>query len=136
VRFIQLQPSTPGYLLAIESNLWIISVLAFGYRYLNRPGAALKYLSEAAYPIYILHMTFLYLGSSLIFALDMAAPVQFMLLLLFTIAGCFVCYELIIRRVNFIRPWFGLKARTQSAEASSHVCIKSNMMNLDKNTSS
>lgn len=107
LRYIELK--TPIFLLVIESNCWIFSVFAFGYKYLNRPSKALDYLSQAAYPVYILHMIFLYAGSVLIFRLDIAAPIQFILLLVFTSLGCFATYELIIRRINILRPLFGLK---------------------------
>jgi hypothetical protein len=107
IRITQYQ-FAPGYLIAVESTCWIISVFAFGYKYLNHPGKTLNYLAQAAYPVYILHMIFLYLGSMLIFPLSIAVPIQFVLVLLFTIAGCFASYE-IIRRVAFIRPLFGLK---------------------------
>ncbi|HEY5824546.1 MAG TPA: acyltransferase family protein [Cyclobacteriaceae bacterium] len=110
IRITVFQMNVPISLLVTESDCWIISVLAFGYRYLNHPGKALNYLSQAAYPVYILHMIFLYLGAVLIFSLDIAAPVQFILLLLFTVAGCFGFYEL-SRRVNIIRPLFGLKLK-------------------------
>ena len=53
-------------------------------------------------------MIFLYLGSALIFPLDITAPLKFFFTLLFTLAGCLGSYEL-IRKVNFIRPLFGLK---------------------------
>ncbi|WP_028298023.1 acyltransferase family protein [Olivibacter sitiensis] len=109
LRFVYFQPYAPNYLLAIESNCWIISVFAFGHKYLNHPSKALTYLSQAAYPVYIVHMVFLYLGSLLIFPLDVAAPLQFALLLVFTGIGCFASYEFVIRRVNFLRPLFGLK---------------------------
>jgi peptidoglycan/LPS O-acetylase OafA/YrhL len=102
--------NTPACLLVIESDSWIFSVLAFGSLYLNHPGKVLTYLSQAAYPIYILHMIFLYLGSVLIFPLDIALPLKFLLVLLFTFAGCFLTYE-VIRRVNIIRPLFGLKRK-------------------------
>ncbi len=111
VRLVYFQPFAPTYLLAIESNCWIISVFAFGYKYLNHPSKALRYLSQAAYPVYIVHMIFLYLGSLLLFRLDIAVPLQFVLLLLFTVVGCFAAYELVIRRINFIRPLFGLKRK-------------------------
>lgn len=101
--------NTPFYLLVAESHCWIISVFAFGYMRLNRPGKALRYLSEAAYPVYILHMVFLYTASWLIFPLDVGVPLQFIMVLLFTGAGCFATYELVIRRVNIVRPLFGLK---------------------------
>jgi glucan biosynthesis protein C len=94
--------------LPIESNFWILTVLAFGHRYLNRTGPALQYLSQAAYPVYILHMIFLFLGSLLIFKLDIALPLQYVLTVLFTLVGCFGAYE-IIRRVNALRFLFGLK---------------------------
>jgi glucans biosynthesis protein C len=100
--------ATPSYLLVIESQAWILTVLAFCHKHLNRPGHALYYLSQAAYPVYILHMIFLYLGSMLIFPLNIATPMQFMLVLLFTVASCFISFE-IIRRVRYLRPLFGLK---------------------------
>lgn len=110
-RLNQFQMRVPTYLLPIESNLWIFSVFAFGYKYLNRPSEKLNYLCEAAYPVYILHMIFLYLGSLLIFPLNMDVQIQFILIFVFTIFGCFATYEFIVRRVNFIRPLFGLKMK-------------------------
>ncbi len=99
---------TPLYLLAMESLMWIVAVLAFGNKYLQKPRKALAYLSQAAYPVYMLHMVFLYLGSVLIFPLPVPAPVQFLLVLAFTAGGCFLSFE-IIRRLKWVRPLFGLK---------------------------
>lgn len=104
--------SAPNYAIVVESMSWILTVLAFGSKHLNRPGRALSYLSEAAYPVYILHMIFLYLGSLLIFKLPVAIPMQFVLVLLFTIAGCFGSFEA-IRRISFLRPLFGLKFKKE-----------------------
>ncbi|HYG18830.1 MAG TPA: acyltransferase family protein [Ohtaekwangia sp.] len=119
-RLLQYQMRVPAYQLAIESNCWILSVLAVGYRYLNRPGKVLRYLSEAAYPIYIVHMIFLYLASMLIFPLSIPVQVQFFLVLLCTVSGCLIFYEFIIRRINFLRPLFGLKMKSRlSATAES-----------------
>jgi glucans biosynthesis protein C len=108
VRLIYFPVNTPGYLLVMESQCWIMSVLAWAYRHLNKPSKALTYLSQAAYPVYILHMIFLYIGSLFIFRWDIPVQVQFVLVLLFTACGCFATYEL-IRRVKIIRPLFGLK---------------------------
>ncbi len=111
MRVTLFQMNAPGYLLVTESQCWIFSVLAFGHKYLNRPGNTLRYLSEAAYPVYIIHMIVLYLGASLIFPMEMNAPWKFLVLTLFTFGGCFLMYEFLIRRVNFIRVLFGLKIR-------------------------
>jgi glucans biosynthesis protein C len=98
----------PVYLLVTESHAWIFTCFAFGYRYLNRPGKALNYLSEAAYPVYILHMIFLYAGSVVIFPLQLPVQLKFALLLMITAAGCIGTFE-IIKRLKLLRPLFGLK---------------------------
>lgn len=116
IRYFYFELRAPLYLIPVESNFWIFSVIAFAYKYLNHPSKALDYLSQAAYPIYILHMIFLYLGSMLIFRFDFDVRLQFVLGLLFTVAGCFLTYEL-IRRVNILRPFFGLKMRKRTAMA-------------------
>ncbi|MBT1685981.1 acyltransferase family protein [Dawidia soli] len=123
VRLMVFNMQAPAYLLVPESHGWILSVFAFGHKYLNRPGNGLRYLSEVAYPIYILHMIFLSLGSFVIFPLGVPAPVQFVLLVLFTVAGCFAFYEGVVRRVGFVRPLFGLKYRNErrvTAERTLH----------------
>lgn len=109
VRLLIFEFQAPNYLTAFESNMWIFAVFGFGYKYLNRPSKALSYLSQAAYPVYIIHMAFLYLGSSLFFPLDISTELKFILTNLFTLLGCFIVYELVIRRVNLLRPLFGLK---------------------------
>lgn len=109
-RLLQLQMKVPNTWLAIESCCWIFSVLAFGPRYLNRPGRALRYLSQAAYPIYIIHMIVLYLACWVIFPLALNGWLKFVLVLLLTIAGCFALFELVIRRVGPLRVLFGLNA--------------------------
>ena len=97
-------------LLPIESIGWVLTVLSFSHLYLHRPSKALNYLSEAVYPVYILHMIFLYLGSVLIFPLPINVQLQYLLTLLFTLTGCFGTYE-IIRRIKYVRLLFGLKMK-------------------------
>jgi len=109
VRLIEFQLKAPNYLLAVESNMWIFALFGFAYRYLNHRSKTLAYLSQGAYPIYIIHMIFLYLGSFLIMPLGISSALKFILIVLFTGAGCFAMYDLVIRRIRFIRPLFGLK---------------------------
>jgi hypothetical protein len=109
VRFFVFNLSAPVYLLVAESQSWIFAVLAFGCKYLNRPGETLGYLSQAAYPVYILHMIFLYLGSLLIFPLEIDVYLKFILVLSSTFIGSMGTYELLIRRVKLLRVLFGLR---------------------------
>ena len=98
----------PDWVVAVESYLWMLTLLSFGGKYLSAKNNTIRYLSEAAYPVYILHMIFLYLGAFLFFDLNINAPLQFVLLVLFTLASCMITYEA-IRRVKWLRPLFGLK---------------------------
>lgn len=110
-RLLQLPQRVPNVMQVVESLNWIFAVFAFGYKYLNRPCRALPYLSQAAYPVYILHMLFLFLASWLIFPMNLAAWVKFVLVLLITTAGSLGVYELLIRRVRWIGVLFGVKGR-------------------------
>ncbi|WP_035455104.1 acyltransferase family protein [Algoriphagus terrigena] len=117
LRMFHFNSFAPDYLLATESLCWIFAVFAFGSIHLNKPGKALTYLSEAAYPVYILHMVFLYLGSVWVFPLAIPVQLQFVLVLLITLVGCFGTFEL-VRRVNFLRPLFGLKLKPAKPAAA------------------
>jgi membrane-bound acyltransferase YfiQ involved in biofilm formation len=77
-------------------------------------------MSQAAYPVYVLHMVFLYLGSIIIFPLDIVAPLKFLLVLLFTFAGCYATYE-IIRRIKILRFLFGLNNSPRSASSQTEI---------------
>ncbi len=110
VRLFFFELNAPGYLMALESNLWIFGVFGFGYKYLNQPSALLSYLSQAAYPVYIIHMFALYAGAMLILPLDIPIMLKFLAIVAFTGLLCYVLYEFLIRRVSFLRPLFGLKA--------------------------
>jgi hypothetical protein len=115
-RLFQPQMQVPNFQLAIESNFWIFSVFAFGYKYLNHPSKTLGYLSQAAYPVYIVHMVFLYLSSLILFPLEINVYLKFVLVLLSTFIGSLTFYEFIIRRINIFRPLFGLKNNRKNDE--------------------
>lgn len=56
IRFTGFASISNMYLTTIESNCWIFGIFGLGYQYLNKPSAVLSYLSQAAYPVYIIHM--------------------------------------------------------------------------------
>ena len=97
------------YLMAFESVCWILGVFGFGYRFLNKPSNLLKYLSQAAYPIYIIHMIWIYLASYYFFQLEMNTWHQLIIVSVITFLGSFISYHYIIRPIKWIRPLFGLK---------------------------
>ena len=101
----------PDALSAVETASWVLAVLALGSAYLRRPGKALSYLTRAAYPVYILHMIFLYLASYWIMPTDLNPWLKLILVNLGTFGGCFLCYEFLVRRIFILRPLFGLRMK-------------------------
>jgi len=104
----------PNYLLAIESNLWIFSLFGFASIYLNRPSKSLAYLSEAVYPVYIIHMAVLYGISALVLPLALDPFSKFVMIVIVTGLSCWVIYEFLIKQVSFLRAPFGMRVKKVS----------------------
>ena len=111
IRLVFFQLKSPDYLMVVESNLWIFGWLGLGYRYLNRGSKTLSYLSQAAYPVYIIHMFALYLGALLILPLEISVEWKLVMIIVFTTLFCYLTYEFFVRRMKVLRPLFGLKPR-------------------------
>lgn len=109
IRLMVFETTSPGYLMSIESNCWIFGVFGLGYKYLNKPSTALSYLSQAAYPVYIIHMFALYTGAMIILPLEISPVMKFIFITVFTFSICYIIYEYIVKRVGLLRPLFGLK---------------------------
>ena len=90
---------------------WIFAIFGFGYKYLNKPSKLLSELSQAAYPVYIVHMIFLYLAAYLILPLKLSLAVNLILIIFLSFTGCYISYE-VIKRIEILRPFFGLKKKS------------------------
>ena len=110
VRLFVFSLKAPNFYMGIESPLWIFAMFGIAYRFLNKPSNTLTYLSQGAYPIYIVHMIFIYVGCLVILPLEIAVMMKFILLIVFTFLGSLALYDLVIRRVAILRPLFGLKS--------------------------
>jgi hypothetical protein len=111
VRLFYFELNAPNFLTSIESMNWIFAIFGFAHKYLNKPGKVLSYLSQAVYPVYIIHMIFLFLGSYIILPLNFPLGINLILIILFTFGGSYITYELVIKRIGFIKPFFGLKGK-------------------------
>lgn len=86
----------------------IAALFGFGYRLRNADSRALRYLTAAVFPVYILHQSVIVVLAHNLKPLALPALLEGPLLILATFALCFSGYEL-IRRVRWLRPLFGLK---------------------------
>jgi glucans biosynthesis protein C len=89
----------------------VITVIAYGQHYLNRPHPWLKHFNEGLYPFYILHQTVIIAIGYYICQLPWGIFAKFWTVSLLTLASCLGFYFLIIRPFNFVRILFGLKPK-------------------------
>jgi hypothetical protein len=90
---------------------WLLTLLGFARTYLNFSNAGLRYANEAVYPFYILHQTVIICLAYPMTNWALPVGVKFLLISLGTFGVCWLLYEGVIRRVQFLRPLFGLKAK-------------------------
>ncbi|MDP3749409.1 MAG: acyltransferase family protein [Phenylobacterium sp.] len=93
---------------ALDQWFAIAAVLGFGGKHLTRGGPVLTYLTLGVFPFYIVHQTFIVVAGHYLAQLGMNQALEAVILIAGTFATCFATYE-IVRRVNVLRPLFGLK---------------------------
>lgn len=98
-----------NWLTAFESIGWMLTVLGFGSRYLNKPSGSLAYFSKAVYPVYIVHLPIQFISAYFILALPLNAYLKLTLLGLCTFSFSLLLYEFVLRRIKWLRPLFGMK---------------------------
>jgi len=91
--------------------LWtaLAAILGLAHRHLNRPWPWLGWATESVYPWYMLHQTLIIAGAVLLARWQLGPVLEPALLLAFTVGGCWLLTDGLIRRVRWLRPLFGLK---------------------------
>jgi hypothetical protein len=89
----------------------VITVIAFGQHYLNRPHPWLAKINEGLYPFYILHQTVIIFLGYYICQLPWSIAAKYWSVSLLTLLSCIIFYLLFIRPFNPIRFLFGMKPR-------------------------
>jgi peptidoglycan/LPS O-acetylase OafA/YrhL len=109
-----------AFLRALAAWLWVLAVIGLAMRSLAFTNRLGRYLTEASYPLYVLHLPLLYL---LLLALpqlltDQApALLRYLAIVTLTFAITLTAYELLIRRIPPLRVFFGLRLRRLPASA-------------------
>jgi peptidoglycan/LPS O-acetylase OafA/YrhL len=108
--------------LAWAADQWcaIAALLGFAYRWRHADSPALRYLTVAVFPVYILHQTVIVVLAHALKPLKIAPALEAMLLVGATFALCFAGYAL-IRRGRILRPLFGLHPLNGGAASAAAV---------------
>ncbi|MYN03295.1 acyltransferase family protein [Pseudoduganella sp. DS3] len=85
----------------------LLAVCAFGYQHLNFDSAARRYLTQAVFPVYLLHQSLIICLAMALRAAGLPPALEGALIVLLTLAISFAVFEM-VRRVPLLRPLFGL----------------------------
>jgi glucan biosynthesis protein C len=85
----------------------IVAVCGFAHRHLNHDSANRRYLTEAVFPVYILHQTLIVTMAHAIKPAKLAPVTEGLILVVLTLFISLAIFEL-VRRVAVLRPLFGL----------------------------
>lgn len=92
-----------------SSWFWMVALLSLGSRFLGFKNRFLSYANEAVLPVYILHQTVIVLVAFYVLKLSLSIPLAFLLVLTLSTLGTLLIYDLIVKRVNWLRFLFGMR---------------------------
>ena len=75
----------------------------------------LRYLSEAAYPFYILHLPVDTLVAFYVIQLNIGVVAKYILIVVATTVATLMFYDLLVKRVGLLRFCFGMKPLAPAA---------------------
>jgi glucan biosynthesis protein C len=92
----------------------VITVIAYGQHYLNRPHPWLSKINEGLYPFYILHQTVIIFIGYYICQLPWSITAKYLTVSFFTLISCVGFYITFIRPFNAMRILFGMKKKLKA----------------------
>ncbi len=95
----------------------IAAVCGFGHRHLQFDSPARRYLTQAVFPLYIVHQTLIVSLAHALKPARLPPALEGLILVLLTLTISFAVVE-VVRRVALLRPLFGLALRADSVAAA------------------
>ena len=102
---------------------WIIGLLGLGRRFLNFSNKYLDYANEAILPFYILHHTMIFIVGYYIIQWSSSVGTKYFMIAILSFAAIMAIYEVLIRRVSIVRILFGMKAKNDSRNWQTSLCV-------------
>lgn len=82
---------------ALVGSLSLFSITGLYFRYFNRSSPTMRYISDASYWVYLIHMPFTLLGQGLLADYPLPPLLKFLIIALVTTGICFVTYHYFVR---------------------------------------
>jgi hypothetical protein len=113
-----LSASTMSWLVPVQRVIYalgqwtaMLAACGFAHRHLNFDSAKRRYLTEAVFPVYIVHQTLIVVMAHYLKPVRLAPLTEGAILVVLTLCGSFAVFE-VVRRVGVLRPLFGLQKRS------------------------
>ncbi len=103
---------TEAFLKVVNLWSWILVLFAYASQFLNKSSKGLAYANRSVYPFYILHQTITIIIAYYLMNLNWGLLPKVLILVFGTFGFSWLIYDLIILRVPFLHPLFGLKRNT------------------------
>jgi surface polysaccharide O-acyltransferase-like enzyme len=94
---------------------WVIALLGLGSRFLNFNSRVLAYSNEAVLPFYMLHHTVIYVIGYHVIQWSSGVGTKFFVIAVISFVVILALYDILIRRLNFLRILFGMKSKKHEA---------------------
>ena len=96
---------------------WIMMLVGYAKKYLDKPKPVLSYVNEAIYPFYILHQTLIVILAFYVVQVNESILVKYLFIVALTFLLTMFIYHILIRPYNVMRFFFGMKPKKKSAKA-------------------
>ncbi|MBA5637931.1 acyltransferase family protein [Duganella sp. LX20W] len=93
----------------------IVAACGFAHRHLRADGPARRYLTQAVFPVYIVHQTLIVCMAHLLKPAQLAPGLEAAVLIVLTLTISFAAFE-VARRFALLRPLFGINGPLPRAE--------------------
>jgi len=106
--------ASPAVLLvgsAVAGWCFVVALIGLAHRFLTSSGPALRYLSESAFPVYVLHQAAIVLPGYFLIQLPMGIGTKFVFLLLVSVSLTMAVYQWLVRPFAVPRFLLGMKAK-------------------------
>jgi glucan biosynthesis protein C len=109
-------PGTPEFYLSwalhgINSWCWTMVMFRVGMRFLDYTSKWLQYAREATFPVFLVHHPVIVFIAFYAVQWEVNLLVKLLVVVIGTFAVSFGTYELLVRRINPVRRFFGMKPR-------------------------
>ncbi len=108
-----------------QAIFFMLALIGYARQHLaNADGAWRRTLTEAIFPFYIMHQTIIVVAAYNLNRLHMPVALEATILIALTALGCWLTY-VVVRRVQVLRPFFGMAWKTATSPARSVVLRES-----------